>query len=126
MERCTGDDGAVGADGRRARAALSDPGLAEQAVRALRAEGRLAEAAELVDRLGPYGVADGDDATLSLGAAILEAYADQVAQADPGVANALYRRAADEQRSFAAAATSGGEGIARMADADRIDAKRRA
>ena len=126
MERCTGDDGAVGADGRRARAALSDPGLAEQAVRALRAEGRLAEAAELVDRLGPYGVADGDDATLSLGAAILEAYADQFAQADPGVADALYRRAAGEQRSFAAAATSGGEGIARMADAARIDAKRRA
>jgi hypothetical protein len=78
-----------------------------------------------VDRLGPYGVADGDDATLSLGAAVLEAYADQLARADPGAADALYRRAAEEQRSFAAAATSGGEGIARMADADRIDAKRR-
>ncbi len=34
-----------------------------------------------------------------------------------------YRRAAGDQRSFAAAATSGGEGIARMAEADRMDAK---
>ena len=35
-----------------------------------------------------------------------------------------YRNAAAGQRSFAAAATSGGEGAARMAEADRIDAKR--
>jgi hypothetical protein len=126
MERCTGDDGATGADGRIDRALRSEPAIAEQAMRALRAEGRLAEAAELVDRLGPYGVADGQDATLSLGAAVLEAYADQLAQADPRAADALYRRAAGDQRSYAAAATSGGEGIARMADADCIDAKRRA
>jgi len=97
----------------------------EQQVRVLRAGGRLAEAAELVDQLGPYGVADCDDATASLGAAVLEAYGDQLAAADPGAADTAYRRAADEQRSFAAAATSGGEGSARMAEADRIDAKRR-
>jgi hypothetical protein len=101
----------------------SDPAAADQAVRALRAAGRLAEAADLVDQLGPYGVADAGDATMSLGAAVLEAYADQLAAADPSAADALYRRAAGEQRSFAAAATSGGEGFARMADADRIDAK---
>ena len=98
----------------------------EQAVRALRASGRLADAAGLVDQLGPYGVADGNDATLSLGAAVLEAYGDQLAVTDPGTAATVYRRAAEDQRSFAAGATSGGEGIARMAEADRIDAKRRA
>ncbi|HVB42413.1 MAG TPA: hypothetical protein VNF47_06855 [Streptosporangiaceae bacterium] len=108
------------------QASSADPAAAEQAVRALRAAGRLAEATELVGQLGPYGVADGDDATVSLGAAVLEAYADQLAPVDPRAADVLYRRAAGEQRSFAAAATSGGEGIARMADADRIDAKRRA
>ncbi|HXP21852.1 MAG TPA: hypothetical protein VN840_19585 [Streptosporangiaceae bacterium] len=59
-------------------------------------------------------------------AAVLEAYADQLADADPAAADALYRRAAGEQRSFAAAAASGGEGFARMADAGRIDARRRA
>jgi hypothetical protein len=37
-------------------------GLPEQAVRALRADGRLAEAADLVDQLGPYGVGDRIDA----------------------------------------------------------------
>lgn len=120
------DSAAARAAGRSDRASPSDPAVAEQAMRALRAAGRLAEAVELVDQLGPYGVADGDDATLSLGAAVLEAFADQLAPADPGAADALYRRAAGEQRSFAAAATSGGEGIARMTDADRIDAKCRA
>jgi hypothetical protein len=119
-----GDDSRAPAG--RADRATTDPAVAEQAVRALRAAGRLAAAAELVDQLGPYGVADSDDATLSLGAAVLEAYADQLAPADPRPAAAVYRRAAGEQRSFAAAATSGGKGIARMADADRIDAKRRA
>ncbi len=97
----------------------------EQAVRALRAAGKLADAAELAGQLGPYGVADGDDATLSLGAAVLEAYGDQLAAANPAAADVAYRRAADEQRSFAAAATSGGEGAARMAAAERIEAKRR-
>jgi hypothetical protein len=37
---------------------------------------------------------------------------------------AAHRNAAACQRSFAAAATSAGEGAARMAEADRIDAKR--
>lgn len=122
----TGDDSTAPRAGGRPGQAASDPVAAEQAVRALRAAGRLADAAELVDRLGPYGVADSEDATTSLGAAVLEAYADQLAPADPRAADAVYQRAAGEQRSFAAAATSGGEGFARMAEADRIDAKRRA
>lgn len=122
----TGDDNAAPRAADRPDRAASDPAAAERAVRALRAAGRLADAADLVNQLGPYGVADGDDATTSLGAAVLEAYADQLAPADPRAADAVYQRAADEQRSFAAAATSGGEGFARMAEADRIDAKRRA
>lgn len=101
------------------------PEQAERAIRALRAVGRLAEAARLTGRLGPYGVAEDATATASLGAAVLEAYGDQLAAADPAAADAAYRQAADDQRSFAAAATSGGEGIARMMEADRIDAKRR-
>ena len=122
----TGNDSAASRAAGRPDRAPPDPAVAEQAIRALRAAGRLADAAQLADQLGPYGVADSDDATLSLGAAVLEAYADQLTRADPRAADAVYRRAAGEQRSFAAAATSGGEGIARMADADRIDAKRRA
>jgi hypothetical protein len=102
---------------------VTDPAAAERSIRRLRTAGRLAEAARLVDQLGPYGVADGPDGTTSLGAAVLEAYGDQLAAADPAAAAAAYRDAAAAQRSFAAA-TSGGEGFARMAEADRIDAKR--
>ena len=98
---------------------------AERAIRELRAAGRLAEAALLIDRLGPYGVADGPDATTSLGAAVLEEYGDQLAAADPAAADAAYRDAAADQGSFASGATSGGEGLARIAEADRIEAKRR-
>jgi len=101
------------------------PAAAERMVRELRAAGRLAEAVQLVGQLGPYGVADGIGATFSLGAAVLEAYGDQLAATDPGQADAAYRDAAGDQRGYAAAATSGGEGIARMIVADRIEAKRR-
>ncbi len=98
---------------------------AERSVRALRASGRLADAAQLTRYLGPYGVAEDITATASLGAAVLEAYGDQLAATDPQAADAAYRQAAEDQRTFAACATSGGEGIARMMEADRIDAKRR-
>jgi hypothetical protein len=110
-----------GADGPEA---ITSPAAAERAVRELRAAGQLAEAVRLVGQLGPYGVADGPDGTTSLGASVLEAYGDQLAATDRAAADAAYRNAAAEQRSFAAAATSGGEGTARMAEADRIDAKR--
>lgn len=101
------------------------PEQAERAIRALRAAGRLAEAARLTGRLGPYGAAEDATATASLGAAVLEAYGDQLAATDPAAADAAYRQAADDQRMFAASATSGGEGTARMMEADRLDAKRR-
>ncbi|HET7013448.1 MAG TPA: hypothetical protein VFI65_06040 [Streptosporangiaceae bacterium] len=100
------------------------PEQAERTIRALRAGGRLAEAARLVGRLGPYGVAEDATATASLGAAVLEAYGDQLAGTDPAAADVAYRQAAEDQRLFAGGATSGGEGIARMMEADRIDAKR--
>jgi len=102
-----------------------DQVTAEHAIRELRAAGRLAEAVQLVGRLGPYGVADGPDATTSLGAAVLEAYGDELAATDPDAADAAYRDAAAAQGSFAGGATSGGEGLARVAEADRIEAKRR-
>jgi hypothetical protein len=97
---------------------------AERVVRGLRAAGRLAEAARLIGDLGPYGVAEDGAATVSLGAAVLEAYGDQLGATDREAADAAFRRAAEDQRSFAAAATSGGEGTARMMEAARIDAKR--
>lgn len=101
------------------------PEQAERTIRALRAAGRLAEATALIGHLGPYGVAEDATATASLGAAVLEAYGDQLAATDPEAADTAYQRAAEDQRLFAGGATSGGEGIARMMDADRIDAKRR-
>jgi hypothetical protein len=102
-----------------------DPAAAERSIRELRAAGRLAQAAGLIGRLGPYGAADGPDATTSLGAAVLEAWGDQLAATDPAAADAAYERAAGDQRAFTASATSGSEAMGRLAEADRIDAKRR-
>jgi len=101
-------------------------GTREQAARDLRQlyeAGMLAEAAQLVDLFGPYDVDVGPDATVSLGAMVLAAYADQLAGIDADAAGAAYRRAANAQRSYAAFATSGGEGTARMAEAERLAAK---
>ena len=102
-------------DGTREQAALDLSRLLEA--------GLLAEAAQLVDLFGPYDADAGPDATTSLGAAALEAYADELARTDRTAARTAYRRAASAQRSYAAFATSGGEGAARMAEADRLDAK---
>jgi hypothetical protein len=118
------NDGPGPGAGKSADRPVTGAVAAERAVRDLRAAGQLAEAVRLVGQLGPYGVADRPDATISLGAAVLEAYGDQLAAADRAAADAAYQNVAAEQRSFAAAATSGGEGLARMAEAGRIDAKR--
>lgn len=91
-------------------------------IRLLREGGRLAEAAALADDLGPYGVAD-DDFDTSLGAAVVAAHADQLVSTDREAAREEYRRAAGLQRAFAAAATSGGEGTARMFVAADLDAR---
>jgi hypothetical protein len=53
----------LGRERRTRRWSMTD-GAAEDVVRALRAAGRLAEAAGMAGRLGMYGVADGPDGTL--------------------------------------------------------------
>ena len=103
-------------------------GTPEQAARDLRElldDGNVAEAAQLVDLFGPCDWPAGTDGTTSLSAAVLERYADGLAGRDRPAASAAYLRAADAQRSFAAFASSGGEGTARMAEADRLAAKAR-
>jgi hypothetical protein len=125
-----------------------DVRLLARDARALWQEGKLWEAAHLVDVFGPFDEDDdGITATTSLGAAILEAYGDSLAthrasgnsasanraagnraasNRAPGntaAARAAYQRAADAQRSYAAFATSGSEGSARMSEAARLDAK---
>jgi hypothetical protein len=114
------------AGGQRMTGGDAVAGAPEETVRAWRDAGRLAEAAALAGRLGPYGAADGPDGTVALGAAVLEAYGDQLAAAGDHGADAVYQQAAAAQRSFAAAATAGAEGLARMAEAGRIERKRRA
>jgi hypothetical protein len=101
-------------------------GRPEQAARDLRDlldEGRVAEAAQLIELFGPCDwPADGDPDT-SLTASILERYADDLSQRDQAASRAAYLRAADAQRSYAAYASAGGEGAARMTEAARLTAK---
>lgn len=85
--------------------------------------GRLAEAAQLVDECGPFNVGVDGDPDFSLEAAILEARGDQLMASDPVAARAVYLRAAGAQYAHAAGATAGGEGLARIAEAERIKAK---
>lgn len=56
-------------------------------------------------------------------AAVCAAYAEQLMAGDPVAARAAYRRAAELQRAFAASATAGGEGLARMAVAHVYEAR---
>jgi hypothetical protein len=65
---------------------------------------------------------DGDP-DFSLEAAILEAWGDQLMATDPAAARAAYLRAAGAQGGHAAGSTAGGEGLARIAEAERIKAK---
>jgi hypothetical protein len=94
----------------------------DDALRMWRA-GRLAEAVQLVDKLGPFSVGVDGDPDLSLEAAILEAWGDQLMASNPAKARAAYLRAAGAQHAHAAGATAGGEGLARIAEAERIKAK---
>jgi len=101
-------------------------GTPEQAARDLRElldSGQLAEAAQLVDVFGPCDWPASADGTTSLSALVLERYADDLWRRDTPAARAAYLRAAAAQRSFAAYASSGGEGSARMAEAGRLAAK---
>jgi hypothetical protein len=92
-------------------------------IKALRRAGRLAEAVALVDGLGQYGVNDDEDWDTSLGANVLNAYGDQLAEDEPELAREAYRRAAQLQWAFAATSTSGGEGMARSETARMFERK---
>lgn len=94
----------------------------DDALRLWRA-GRLAEAAHLVDEFGPFNVGVDGDPDFSLEAAILEAWGDQLMASNPAQARAVYLRAAGSQHAHAAGATAGGEGLARVAVAQRIRVK---
>jgi transcriptional regulator with XRE-family HTH domain len=85
--------------------------------------GRLAEAAQLVDEFGPFNIGVDGDPDFSLEAAILEAWGDQIMASNPAEGRAVYLRAAGAQHAHAAGATAGGEGLARVAVAERIRAK---
>jgi hypothetical protein len=101
-------------------------GSPEQAARDLRGlldDGRLAEAVQLISLFGPCDWPADSDHDTSLSATILERYADGLAERDPAASRAAYLRAADAQRSYAAYASSGGEGTARMMKADLLTAK---
>jgi hypothetical protein len=86
-------------------------------------QGKLAEAAQLAEVFGPFDDDSDGTATVSLSAAILEAYGDSLAASSGAAARAAYQRAAAAQRAYAAFATSGSEGSARMSEAGRLDAK---
>ena len=99
------------------------PERAASDLRDLRDEGRLAEAVQLIDLYGPCDWPAEGDPDASLSATILERYADELAGRDPAASRAAYLRAAGAQVSYAAYASSGGEGAARMMEADRLTAK---
>jgi hypothetical protein len=99
------------------------PEQAARDLRGLRDDGRLAEAAQLINLFGPCDWPTDSDPDTSVSAMILERYADGLAERDPAASRAAYLSAAGAQRSFAAYASSGGEGTARMMEADRLTAK---
>jgi hypothetical protein len=99
------------------------PAQAAKDLRGLRDDGRLAEAAQLINLFGPCDWPTDSDPDTSLSATILERYADGLAERDPAASRAAYLSAAAAQRSFAAYASSGGEGTARMMAADRLTTK---
>jgi hypothetical protein len=112
------------------------PDLAERHLRRWRAWDWRASAYDFIRLHGPFAMPDVPGGRLSLGAAILEGYGDEIIEAAharfqshmPDTqflrhAVRVYRRAADEQRVYAALAGSAGERATRMAEADRLAAK---
>ena len=110
--------------------------LAERHLRCWRAWDWRASAYDFIRLNGPFSMPDVPGSRLSLGAAICEEYGDKIIEATharfqshmPGTrflrhAVRVYRRAADEQRIYAALAGSAGERATRAAEADRLTAK---
>ncbi len=103
-----------------------DPGRAAADVRRWLHAGRSAEAAQLIQLFGPFtSVPLDDEPSVCLDAAVYEDYGDKLIRRAPSAARDRYRRAASAQRAFAGLAASPGESAARLAQADRIDAKAR-
>jgi hypothetical protein len=88
--------------------------------------GRSVEAAQLIRLFGPFDTVPlDDDPHTSLEAAVFEDYGDKLIRRSRPDAKAAFGQAARAQRAFAASAPSDGERTARLAEADRIDAKAR-
>ena len=113
-----------------------DPDLAERHLRRWRAWGWRASAYNFITLHGPFAMSDVPGGRLSLGAAILEEYGDQIIEAAHARPQSrmhrtqllrhavrVYRRAADEQRSYAALAGPADERATRTAEANRLAAK---
>ncbi|HEY6491813.1 MAG TPA: hypothetical protein VIZ43_00950 [Trebonia sp.] len=112
------------------------PDLAERHLRRWRAWGWRASAYNFITLHGPFAMPDVPSGRLSLSAAISEEYGDEIVETAhprsqshmPGTqflrhAVRVYRRAADEQRTYATLAGSADERAARAAEADRLTAK---
>jgi hypothetical protein len=101
-----------------------DPARAVTDVQRWLHAGQTAEAAQLIELFGPFTeVAVDDDAGTSLVAAVLEDRGDRLVRRNRPAAGDLYQRAAQAQRAFAGRTPAQGQAAARLAEADRIDAK---
>jgi hypothetical protein len=100
------------------------PELAAEDVRSWLHHGRSVEAVQLLQLFGPFpaAAADGEPDT-GLAAAVFEDVGDKLASGRPGGARDAYHSAAAAQRDFAGCAPTPDEAAARMAVADRIEAK---
>lgn len=113
-----------------------NPDLAERHLRRWRAWDWRASAFNFITLYGPFAIPDVPGGRLSLGAAILEEYGDQIIDAAHARSQShmprtrllrhavrVYRRAADEQRIYAALAGSADERATRTAETSRLVAK---
>jgi hypothetical protein len=101
-----------------------DPALAVKDVQSWLNRGESVEAVQLLELFGPFPDAPstGEPQT-ALAAAVYEDVGDNLIGSSRSNARDAYRRAAIAQRAFAACARSQDESAARLAEANRIDAK---
>lgn len=100
------------------------PELAAEDVRRWLHQGRSVEAVQLLQLFGPFPAAAADGAPdTGLAAAVFEDVGDRLTSGRPGGGRDAYHSAAAAQRDFAGSAPTPDEAAARMAVADRIEAK---